>query len=132
MKLRKERHAIARVVNEAGATASFQVTGNKHIKVTLTYQGRSQFVVISGTPGRPRNQRDDCRRARTFRELGYVEPVKAAKATERTYRRRQTPPVQRKPGETRPLPGSVTVSSWSTVMRMRNAVRLTQRLGDFG
>lgn len=105
MKLRKERHAIAGVANEAGATASFQVTGNKHIKVTLTYQGRSQFVVISGTPGKTYAINEmiaDVRR--TLRELGYVEPVKAPKAKERTYRRRQTPPVQRKPGEARPLP----------------------------
>jgi hypothetical protein len=93
-------HRIERVANEAGAIASFQHT-SIHAKVTLTYGGRSRFVIISGTPS-DKNVvfavLSDVRR--TLRELGYVEPPKVAK-----------PKVIKRPWRNRPQVTSPPISS---------------------
>ena len=90
--------AIERLAAEAGATIAFEQTGNlSHVKVTLTYAGRSRFTVISGTPGKT-YARDailsDVRR--TLRALGYVAPVKARTETEKPWRNRPPLPPSRR------------------------------------
>lgn len=103
MRPRELRRAIERVANEAGATASFRYTGNQsHQKVTLTYQGRSRFVIISGTPSKTYaidEMLADVRR--TLRDLGYVEPPKVKKADKPS---RIRPPVLGVPREVKPGP----------------------------
>ena len=101
MRPRELRRAIERVANEAGARASFQYT-SIHAKVTLTYGGRSRFVIISGTPS-DKNVvfavLSDVRR--TLRDLGYVEPPKVKKADKPSHHR---PPVLGIPREVKPGP----------------------------
>ncbi len=103
MKPREIRRAIERVTDEAGATVSFQITGNlSHVKVTITYAGRSKCTHISGTP----SDKDavwailaDVRR--TLRDLGYVKPVTQAKV-EKPWRNRPPAAPSRRPE--RPTP----------------------------
>ena len=81
MNHRELRRAIERVAEEAGALVSFALTGNlSHQKVTLTYNGRSRFTTISGTPGDPVAYHKILADVhRTLRDLGYVKPPKAKK-----------------------------------------------------
>lgn len=77
MKLPRElRLDIERIAAEGGATAAYEMTGNfSHIRVTITYQGRSRFFVVSGTSAnwyKHENVLGDMRR--TLRELGYIKP----------------------------------------------------------
>ena len=81
MNPRELRRAIERVAEEAGALRLLRLTGNlSHQKVTLTYNGRSRFTTISGTPGDPVAYHKilaDVRR--TLRDLGHVKARREAK-----------------------------------------------------
>jgi hypothetical protein len=87
MKLPRElRLDIERIAEEAGATVAYEMP-NSHVRVVLTYQGRSRFVVTSGTSAnwyRHDNVLGDVRRA--LRDLGYVKPKAATLPKHKQWR----------------------------------------------
>ncbi len=98
---RELQRDIERIAREAGAAVAFEKAANAHNRATITYQGRSRFVVISSTPrGAPNAFRRAvlCDVRRTLRELGYIEPVKdpASAPGDKPWRNRPPRPTERR------------------------------------
>ena len=96
MKLHRElRQAIERIADAAGATVAYDMTGNlSHIRVTFTYQGRSRFITVSGTPRVDITDVTCADARRALRALGYVKPKAASAPKEKPWRNQPPRPTE--------------------------------------